>query len=81
MKMDVHKTLCPFYSTKKRPILRQQLKMLFIGSNSQVYNDNLPVSPPADARFAPACGRPCFLVRHFHFSQASGDDVVATAAV
>jgi len=41
MQMDVHKTLHPFYTTKKMPhVMTTVAKMCFVGSHSQVYYDN-----------------------------------------
>ena len=38
MQMDVHKTLYPFYATKKMPHVTVTItKKRFVGSNSQVY--------------------------------------------
>jgi len=41
MQMDVHKTLYPFYTTKKIPhVTATVAKMRFVGSHSQVYYDD-----------------------------------------
>jgi len=41
MQTDVHKTLHPFYTTKKMPhVMQQSQKMGFVVSHSQVYYDN-----------------------------------------
>jgi len=41
MQMDIHKTLHPFYTTKKMPrVMATVAKMGFVGSHSQVYYDN-----------------------------------------
>jgi len=41
MQKDVHKTLHPFYTTKKMPhVMATVAKMGFVGSHSQVYYDN-----------------------------------------
>jgi len=37
MQMDVHKTLYPFYTTKKMPRVTVTLTKRFVGDNSQVY--------------------------------------------
>ena len=49
MQMDVHKTLYPFYTTKKIPhVMATVAKIRFVGSHSQVYHDNLHQRLSAD---------------------------------
>jgi len=48
MQMDVHKTLYPFYSTKKMVHGTTIKKINFVGSNSQAYYDNLHKRLSAD---------------------------------
>jgi len=41
MQMDVHKTLHPFYTTKKMPnVMATVARMGFVGSHGQVYYHN-----------------------------------------
>jgi len=49
MQMDVHKTLYPFYVTKKiHHVTITNTKIRFVGSNCQVYNDSLHSRQSAD---------------------------------